>query len=65
MAAIHDVLRYLLERVPHSTQDEYDRIAAVIDQDQSGAETTRAHIQEERDRIAATSPPAEQKEDQS
>jgi len=36
VAAVHEVLRYLLERVPHSTQDEHDAIAAVIDQDEAG-----------------------------
>lgn len=36
MAAVHDVLRYLLARVPHSTQDEHDQVAALIDQDETG-----------------------------
>lgn len=36
MSAVHDVLRYLLERVPHSTQDEHDEVAALIDQDETG-----------------------------
>ena len=34
MAAVHDVLRYLLERVPHSTQDDHDHIAHLIDSDE-------------------------------
>ena len=36
MSTVHDVLRYLLDRVPHSTQDEHDRVAALIDQDETG-----------------------------
>lgn len=35
MAAVHDVLRYLLERVPHATQADHDAVAAVIDQDEA------------------------------
>lgn len=33
MAAVHDVLRYLLARVPAGTQEEHDQVAALIDQD--------------------------------
>ena len=33
MATVHDVLRYLLERVPHSTQADHDQVAALIDAD--------------------------------
>lgn len=40
MTAIHEVLRYVLARVPHSTQDDHDRIAAVIDEDDDGAQIT-------------------------
>jgi hypothetical protein len=36
--SLHDVLRYLLERVPHSTQDEHDRIAAAIDDNERGGQ---------------------------
>ena len=38
MAAVHDVLRYLLERVPHSTQEDHDRVAALIDSDEQGGQ---------------------------
>lgn len=41
MAAIHDVLRYLLERVPHSTQDEHDQVAALIDADEAPARSKK------------------------
>lgn len=37
MAAVHDVLRYLLERVPHRTQDDHDQVAAQIDADEAGS----------------------------
>lgn len=37
MAAVHDVLRYLLERTPPSTQEEHDRIADLIEQDANPA----------------------------
>jgi hypothetical protein len=40
MTAVHDVLRYLLERVTHSTQDDHDRVAAVIDEDENAALAT-------------------------
>lgn len=49
MATLHDVLRYLLERVPHSTQDDHDRVAAIIDeheQDHAEAAPARDHEQE-------------------
>jgi len=36
--AVHDVLRYLLERVPHSTQEDHDRVAALIDADEQGTQ---------------------------
>lgn len=36
MAALHEVLRYVLERVPHSTQEDHDQVAALIDQDERG-----------------------------
>jgi hypothetical protein len=35
---LYDVLRYLLDRVPHSTQDDYDRVAAAIDELENPAE---------------------------
>lgn len=35
MGAVHDVLRYLLERVPHSTQEDHDRVADLIAQDET------------------------------
>jgi len=38
MDAIFEVLRYLLARVPHSTQEDHDQIAALID----AAEAARA-----------------------
>ncbi len=31
MSALHEVLRYLHSRVPASTQDEHDQIAAYIE----------------------------------
>jgi hypothetical protein len=36
VAPVHDVLRYLLARVPAGTQDEHDQVAALIDQDETG-----------------------------
>ena len=44
MDAIFEVLRYLLARVPHSTQADYDAAAALID----AAEAARAaRVQEQ------------------
>lgn len=40
--AIHDVLRYLLDRVPHSTQEDRDRVAALIDADDPSVKTPAA-----------------------
>lgn len=37
MSAIHDVLRRLNARAPHSTQQEHDEIAALIDQDEDNS----------------------------
>lgn len=37
MSALHEVLRYLLARVPHGTQEDHDRVAALIDQDEQAA----------------------------
>jgi hypothetical protein len=59
MTVIHDVLRYLLARVPHSTQDEHDRIAALIDND--GAEDTPVPVEQDND--GEDTPPVEQRED--
>lgn len=51
MTAVHDVLRYLLERVPHNSQDEKDRVAALIDQDAAA------------DAVDATTEPTDEKKD--
>ncbi len=37
MAAVHEALRYLLARVPHSTQEDHDAIAALVDADEAQA----------------------------
>jgi hypothetical protein len=42
MAAVHDVLRYLLARVPASTQEDHDRVAGLIDADESGVQPVPA-----------------------
>lgn len=47
MSAVHDVLRYLLERVPHSTQEEHDQVAELIDHDEHPAKARPARKDQE------------------
>lgn len=46
MSAIHEVLRRLNDLAQHSTQDEHDRLAALIDQDESGPKSAPPAVKE-------------------